>query len=379
MADSVNQQLADNYIENAVTLERVSAGSNYAVQRIISRMAKDLKADLIDVDPNGLSYDAWKQGRMQKLFKQFGDTVGQARKDIEDVLGEHLSDLSQHQMQFVLESINKAVGVELASNPITATELNKIVDDIAINGTPLDVFWERFDDKTNNKLQDEIRAGMLKEETDAQLMARITSVAEVSAFDAAALVRTAVNAVANLARLATFEANDDSVKYIMQRSTLDMRTSDICMAYSGAMWTNDENHDPIGDSPEFDDGPPRHVNCRSYLVPVLKSWDEMTDLKTGGRPAKTAESYYTSKLEAEGYNQEEIDRIIKKSRAELQGDTPPDMSYEEWLATKSQQYQISVLGPAKYKLWKAGKMSFRDLVDQSGNPVTVKELLANAE
>lgn len=376
---SVNQQLADQYIENAVTLERISAGSNYAVQTIISRMAKELKKDLIDVDPNGLTYDAWKAGRMQKLFNQFGDTVAAARKDIETVLGEHLNDLAQHQMQFVLESINKAVGVELASQPIAAEQLAKIVDEIAVQGTPLDVFWQRFDDKTNNKLQDQLRSGMMKEETDAELMARIQATAEVSSFDAMALVKTAVNAVANLARMDTFEANGDSVQYIMQRSTLDMRTSEICMAYSGAMWTNDENHDPIGDSPDFDEGPPRHINCRSYLVPVLKSWDDMTDLTTGGRPAKTAESYYQTKLEAEGYNQEEIDRIIQKAKAELQGDTPPDMSYEEWLTTKSNQYQMSVLGPAKFKLWKAGKLSFRDLVDQSGNPVTVKELLANAE
>lgn len=378
MPDSVNQQLADGYIENAVTLERISAGSNYAVQSIISRMAKDLRKDLVDVDPNGLTYDAWKAGRMQKLFQQFGETVQGAREDIETVLGEHLSDLSEHQMQFVLESINKAVGVELASTPIPAAELTKIVDTIAVGGTPLDVFWQRWDDKTNNKLQDQFRSGMLKEETDAQLVARMQSVAEVSSFDAAALVRTAVNAVANLARMATFEANDDSVKYIMQRSTLDMRTSEICMAYSGAMWENDEDHAPIGDSPDFDEGPPRHVNCRSYLVPVLKSWDEMTDLKTGGRPAKDAESYYRTKLGAEGYDNEEINRIIQKAKAELKGDTPPDMSYEEWLATKSEQYQLSVLGPAKYKLWKDGKLSFRDLVDQSGNPVTVKELVDNA-
>jgi hypothetical protein len=36
----------------------------------------------------------------------------------------------------------------------------------------------------------------------------------------------------------------------------------------------------------------------------------------------------------------------------------------------------AVLGPGRYKLWKEGRISFSDLIDQRGNPMTIEQLKA---
>ena len=46
-------------------------------------------------------------------------------------------------------------------------------------------------------------------------------------------------------------------------------------------------------------------------------------------------------------------------------------NYEDWLKGKDKEFQKDVLGKGKWELWKAGKVGFTDLVDQTGNPVSL--------
>jgi hypothetical protein len=52
------------------------------------------------------------------------------------------------------------------------------------------------------------------------------------------------------------------------------------------------------------------------------------------------------------------------------------MNYNEWLLTQPISLQKEILGPGKWKLWSENKLSVSDLVDNSGNPLTIKELQA---
>jgi len=59
----------------------------------------------------------------------------------------------------------------------------------------------------------------------------------------------------------------------------------------------------------------------------------------------------------------------------MDGAVPDVLDYESWLKTKPEAFQLEVLGPAKHALWTRGELSFNDLVDQSGNPRTVADLV----
>lgn len=106
-------------------------------------------------------------------------------------------------------------------------------------------------------------------------------------------------------------------------------------------------------------------NCRSTLIPVLRPWSEVSGEMTEAINARFPKSQRDSKIEA--------------TQASMGGPVSADLNYEEWLRGQSLAMQLEVLGPAKHKLWTDGKITFRDLVDQRGNPLTLAEIIAKVE
>ena len=83
-------------------------------------------------------------------------------------------------------------------------------------------------------------------------------------------------------------------------------------------------------------------------VPVLKSWQE---LGLGDMP-----------------------QIPVGTRASMDGYVPADITMESWLAGKSQAMQDAMLGKGRAELWRSGKITLTDLVDQRGRPLSLHDL-----
>lgn len=49
-------------------------------------------------------------------------------------------------------------------------------------------------------------------------------------------------------------------------------------------------------------------------------------------------------------------------------------TYESWLKNKTEAQQDSILGKGKAELWRKGEITFRDMLDQTGRPLTLREL-----
>jgi SPP1 gp7 family putative phage head morphogenesis protein len=201
------------------------------------------------------------------------------------------------------------------------------------------------------KFEQQVKLGMVSNETIDQIVRRISGdeafagVMPQGRANAAALVQTSIAEGANDARLAMYRKNADIIKGVQQLSTLDERTTDICIAYDGAAWDLDGN--PIeGNDLPFDGGPPRHWNCRSTLVPVIKSSDEL------------------------GVDVE----VLPGTRASMDGQVSDKMTFGNWLETKTPEQQDAILGKGKAQLWRDGKITLRDLLDQSGRPLTLEQL-----
>jgi hypothetical protein len=171
---------------------------------------------------------------------------------------------------------------------------------------------------------------------------------------AGALAATSMNAFTNNARVATYQQNNDVVKGTQQLSTLDNLTSDICVAYSEQAW-DIETFEPLPPaSLPFNGGPPRHFNCRSTLVPILKSFQELglTSKESAGFPVGT--------------------------RASMDGQVPGDTTFAQFLSGKSKRFQDKLLGPSRAQLWRDGNITLTQLVDMRGNPMTVAQLEVKA-
>jgi SPP1 gp7 family putative phage head morphogenesis protein len=175
---------------------------------------------------------------------------------------------------------------------------------------------------------------------------------DVQTRNAQALIRTSVQQVANEARYMTLQANDDVIKGQAWLSTLDMRTTSFCRAMDGLEWGLEGK--PLGGHSEPFNPPPQHWNCRSTLVPLLKSWEELSKTKTSELKKKIPES----------------------TRASMGGPVSEKLSYKQWFDKQPNEIQQDILGPGKLEIYKRGNLNFRNMIDQSGNPLTIDELKA---
>lgn len=246
--------------------------------------------------------------------------------------------------------------IEFNDQVLPAEVTNSLSSSLSFEGATLTTWWQRQSTRFHQNFMDEVRVSLENGESVQQAVTRIVGgtvdgvpVAGIIATtrrSAEAIVRTAINEIVNQTRLNTFREMDDIVKAIQQVSTLDSRTSDICIAYSGLVW-DIEDLSPIDHALPFNGGPPRHINCRSTIVPVLRSFEEL------------------------GIDATEIPLA---TRASMDGEVPGDITFADWLSGKSISFQNGLLGPRRAELWRSGKITLTQLVDMRGNPMTLEQL-----
>lgn len=64
----------------------------------------------------------------------------------------------------------------------------------------------------------------------------------------------------------------------------------------------------------------------------------------------------------------------KSTRSSMDGQVPEDMTFKDFLDKKGKAFQDEVLGKGKAQLWRDGKITLQQLLDQTGNPIPLKEL-----
>lgn len=270
------------------------------------------------------------------------------------------------------EALAASIEIRLGVALPTENYLRTLASDALIQGSPAKNWWLRQAQDTQFKLANEIRIGAAQGETNAQIIKRIVgqeaTVAKAPAApgvapaiepsvpgvmplarrNAAAIVQTAMATVAAEARRATFQANRDITNGIVQISTLDGHTSLTCIAYSGATW--DLDYEPIGENDlPYHGGVPRHFSCRSAESAILLSLRDM------------------------GIDMDDPDPGM---RASSDGPISAKTTFADFLKMKGADYQNEVLGPGRAEMFRAGKLTPRDLVDMRGRPLKLMDLKA---
>ncbi|WP_461196813.1 minor capsid protein [Acinetobacter pittii] len=229
--------------------------------------------------------------------------------------------------------------------PNGKTLLNKAKKAPLSGGILLDSIFARIADDTRLRVEQVIRDGLSKDQTNQQIIQRIKGkkvlnyqdgLLDQSRSQIATMVRTARSHVSNVALNETYTAI--GVEYVKFIATLDSRTSKICMGFSDKVYKKDKPH-PV---------PPLHPNCRSILIPVTDEQGKTI----GKRP-------FNNKVNGEG----EI------------GVVDSNTTFKGWFDKQDAAFQKSWLGPSRYKLFKEGKYSLDKFVDPlTGQPFTLAEL-----
>lgn len=350
-------RLIDKATAHAVDLLRVSANLRGQVLAVLRRLESSIIAEIAQVDPTGPARETYRQKRLTKILEQTRATIASGYNEAADLQRGFLDDLAPVEQAAQVRMLNTAIKVDVASVALTPVQLREIARGTLILGAPSGEWWARQRASVVQRFTDEMRLGLLRGEGVGDLIRRVRGravgrgqyvggIMDVTTRQAEALARTSVQAVAQSVREQVGRANEDLMNGWTHLSTLDARTSQVCMARSGLRWTFDG--EPVGHSLPYSP-PPVHWNCRSQLVYWLKSWEE---LSSGRIKAK----------------------FTPATQASMDGQIPADLDYQGWLKTKPEAFQREVLGPGRYKLFQEGKLTLRQMIDQNDNPLTLKEL-----
>jgi len=351
---SVSDDLLDRITAHSADLLRLEAGERQKVLAILQDLEKELVAKLTDIDPTGPIRTAYQKTRLTKLLDQTRKTIKTAYGSITKDNSGSLKELASIEGDFSTKTLNAAIPVEVGAVSLSLEQLRTIASDALIQGAPSSEWWADQAADLQAKFTREMRMGMLEGEPLGRLVQRLRGtrankytdgIMETSRRNAEALIRSSVQTVANQARLQTWKANEDLISALQWVSTLDSRTTDICIARDGLTW--DLEGKPIGHSIPWGGGPPAHWNCRSSVVPVTRTWKEL------------------------GIDAEEVPA---STRASMDGQIAEKVTYEDWLAKKPAEFQNDVLGVGKAKLFRDGKINLRELLDQRGRPLTLEQL-----
>ena len=354
---SLNEIVADKTRAHVFDLMKLSNYERDKVLNQLSKLQKSLFKDLIDSGIDGeKGMTAHQQPRLEALLANATGTIGTAFQDIAETQHTEMMELAETEANWASRAVNTSVKIRLLDNFITKEQTRTIVSETLVEGAPSSEWWSRQSSQTEKAFKDTMRQGMLRGETLQQLSQRVMGGKrgdkEIEGIpdlmgkprrNAEALVRSSVMAVSGETRRKLYEGNEDVVKGIVQLSTFDGRTTEICMAYSGATYDMDYNPIPPTTLP-YGSGVPRHWGCRSVEVPLMKDLSEITGI-------------------------DGLDELPDGMRASLDGQIPVDTTFDEWLKNKEEQepgYADHMLGAGKAQLWRTGELTFQDLINDRG-------------
>ena len=350
-----DEQIADALIGRQIDIFRFTAGERTRVLEILKRLEEDL-VELLFFSGRKLT----EIGRADKaaLLRQAQTVISQYYGEAADEVGKSLGGLGELEGRAVAADL--AAGFASAIKPALPTQgfFSNLVRDTLIQGAPSADWWKRQAGDTAFRFANEVRQGLAAAETNAQIIRRITGtktlpgLMSTARHNAAALVQSSVQTVAAASRMETFAANADVLKGYRQLSTLDGHTTVICVAYSGKTWDLERNptggHDlPFVNPTGSASGTPRHWNCRSLISVITKSFRELGLDIPEWRPS---------------------------TRAASGGPVAAGTTFEQFLDRKGPAFANELLGPGRADLWRDGKITLTQLLDQNGRPLTLAEL-----
>lgn len=331
---NTNDEILDLLLKRDLLLQRVSNGLS---KEIASQYIK-----MIDEAINSLGKVDISLINMNKIIKEINSNIGLDYASVED----NFNEVAITEASFVPNGINALVGVDIVNKKLSDTLVNKIIKNSYLSdGNTIKEGFEKLDTRLQETFQNQIRLGVLNGDTTQTIIKNLKPyMTDFKDNRIDALVKTALSTVVNNTRLETYKENEEIFKGYQHQSVLDSRTTFICAERDNKEW--DLELKPIGHKLPFKQTP-LHYRCRSIILPLTKSYREL------------------------GLD---IDEIPIGTRSSLNGYVPANTSFSQWFDKQSADFKENYLGKGRYQLYKDGKITLSDLVNQRGQTLSIKDL-----
>jgi hypothetical protein len=344
VAEPVNAQIADAMTARLLQVGRVETHERQEVWALLLLLEADLLSALREADPAQFSFLVARRRAVQVLLRDELDPLvttryAQIARDVDTFL----IALAEQEAAVTRRIVNRETEARTVDEMPSDAALRRVVRQTLIPTptTPTDLsatggeWWERQATGLVQRLGDSLMVGVSLEEATPTLVARVQGtqangfqdgIMAKAKVDAARLLRTQTTNAVSEAHVATADANAGAL-LIAHSSVLDSHTSLLCLGRHGLRYSVPE-HEPVGHAVPYLGGPPYHPGCRSEMIPVVPDG--------GGVPQETVTS---------------------------------------WLRRRDTAYQDEVLGPTRARMFRAGTLTPRQLIEAAtGKPLTLEEI-----
>lgn len=356
---TVNEEILDRALRHAHYFERLKSHEvnqiiAYLNREVYPDMIRQVRARLKRAAIFGVETGPITTRRMREITAAVSQIVDEGYKIAYEKIETSMVDVGIHeanwQAQTLKESVPKVFNIDF-NTPSPAMIRSAVTSrpfQTKLLGDTIRNITRKQGKAVTKALEKAIKMGAIEGETIEQIVRRIRGTKAMKYADGiltqprrhvAALVRTSAGHVANRARAATLQENSDVMKGWQFVATLDGSTTEVCMGHDGDVYS-------IG---SIKWQPPLHWGCRSTLVPVLKSWQEL------GIDAR---------------------EIPETDRSSMDGYVPAKEKYPEWLKRQPIEFQNEALGIGRAQVFRRGLVDIKQFVNREGHPLTLRELLS---
>lgn len=376
---SANDDLFDALVRHQIGLMRLSGSLRNRMLELLDRTERDLVKEIRRRDVLGRD-GTLSASRLRALRRTLAAIRGAAWDETSKLLREELLAIARAEAEFLATATRTVAPVVVTSAVPPAALLREAVLSRPFEGRILREWSQGIRRADIDRINAQVQIGLVQGESSQDIARRVVGtvrrrgadgVTQITRHNAAALARTAVNAVTNQAKRAFFEANSDIFDEELYVATLDARTTPVCRSLDGKTF-------PVGEGPI----PPLHFSCRSLRVAVLDG--EVL----GRRPTKSStdrqllreytESNDLARVTSRGAlprgHRGRFDAFSRRRVRELTGDVPARVNYEQFLRRQSREFQNEVLGVTKARLFRRGGLTLDRFVDRRGDELTLQQL-----
>ena len=267
---ALEEWIAEMFLTHSLNLLRFSAGTQDKILALMGAMSKELTAKL-----NEGEISTYGKQRLGALLRESNALISSHYTGMQAELTRNLTGMVRIEADYTAKVLTQGLKIELGAKLPPATYLEKLVGDTLIKGASSADWWKRQALDTQFRFASQVRLGAAQGETTSQIVSRVLGksakaadlapsmpatppmpawtpgapaapaakgptpapdpvapgeqgILKASSANARALVHSSVQAVANAARLASFQRNAELIECLVWLSTLDSHTCLLC-------------------------------------------------------------------------------------------------------------------------------------------------------
>jgi SPP1 gp7 family putative phage head morphogenesis protein len=318
-ADSLT--LYDDAVRRRIALERYSTAQAREALKLLKEVEADLLAKIAQLQAAGRSTLTIRQ--QQSLLASVKDVSAEIYERLQTSLRKGMTKLAGSEFdkaQTAMSAAAESVGLTATTQTLTGTAAFEIAASKPMQGALLKDWLADLEPRHRDRIERALRISFTEGESLSSAARRLREAGLQNGRGLEALIRTSNAHIAAQVDQAVTDANADIIEGVEWVAVLDARTTSLCASRDGKIY-------PVDSGPR----PPAHPNCRSVVRKILKGMEPL-----------------------------------------------PRETYAQWLKRQPAPTQDDILGPARGKLFRSGKLTVDRFVDMKGRRVPLAELTTTA-